>query len=70
MIPYCIAVYCIFQQYSSQYYGSPTESPTFTDIISKDTWQEDKYFAQLRLAGNCPFLIRKVMQGKGKVIHS
>ena len=56
------------QQYSTRFYGSPTESPIFTGIISKDIWREDKYFAQLRLAGNCPFLIRKVLQEKGKVI--
>ena len=31
------------------------QSPTFTGIISKDTRREDKYFAQFRLAGYCPY---------------
>ena len=51
---------------SREYYGSPVDVPGFTDIISNETWQEDKYFTQRRLAGICPFLLRKVTVGAGK----
>lgn len=48
------------------YYDSPTNLPDFTDIVSKDLWQNDTYFTQLRLAGSCPFFLRKVVQSNGK----
>lgn len=51
---------------SPEFYGSPVDAPGFTDIVLNETWQEDKYFTQRRLAGICPFLLRKVTVGAGK----
>lgn len=43
------------------YYDFPTDSQHFTDIVTRDMWQEDKYFTQRRLAGTCPHFLRKVV---------
>lgn len=32
----------------------------FTDHINTNDWKSDEAFAQRRLAGQCPFLLRKV----------
>ena len=41
---------------------------TFTNIIDNDIWKSDDSFVQRRLAGNCPFNIRKVTKN-GKVTN-
>ena len=41
---------------------------TFTNIIDNDIWKSDDSFVQRRLAGLCPFNIRKVTQN-GKVYY-
>lgn len=53
---------------SHEYYGSPVDIPDFTDIVLNESWQQDKYFAQRRLAGICPFLLRKVTFDAGKAM--
>ena len=39
---------------------TPTEHEGFTDTIKDGKWQEDKIFAQRRLAGICPYFLRQV----------
>ena len=38
----------------------PSEQPGFTNIIKDEKWQEDKIFAQKRLAGICPYFLQQV----------
>ena len=38
----------------------------FKDIVADDSWQTNRIFIQRRLAGTCPFFIRKVTVAKGK----
>ena len=38
----------------------PSEHDGFTNIIKGEKWQEDKIFAQKRLAGICPYFLQQV----------
>ena len=38
----------------------PSEQAGFTNIIKGEKWQEDKIFAQKRLAGICPYFLQQV----------
>ena len=43
-----------------QYFSNPTQLPDFTDHVTNGFWKTDEAFTQRRLAGVCPFYIRKV----------
>ena len=61
---------CSFMQAlkTPQYFSNPAMDTTFTNIIDNDMWKSDDSFVQRRLAGVCPFNIRKVTQN-GKVYY-
>eukprot|EP00111_Clytia_hemisphaerica_P024561 TCONS_00072416-protein len=61
-----VACYGAFQKaiqalQAPQYFGNPAEYPDFTDHITNGYYLEDNAFVQRRLAGQCPFLIQKVI---------
>ena len=43
-------------------FGNPTIYKDFTDHITNVQWRTDKAFVQRRLAGQCPFTLRKVVR--------
>ena len=50
-----------------QYFDDPSMHPTYTDHVKNEYWKTDDAFTQRRLAGQCPFLLKKVIQqGIGK----
>ncbi|XP_066921490.1 polyunsaturated fatty acid 5-lipoxygenase-like isoform X2 [Clytia hemisphaerica] len=56
------------QQLGPEQFSLPSQTPYFTDIIENGRWQEDKYFVQRRLAGQCPYFIRRVTKNEEKDI--
>jgi len=49
-------------------FGNPSIDKTFTDQMSNDYWRTDDAFAQRKLAGECPYSLRKVFL-KGNFLH-
>jgi len=42
--------------------GNPSMNDDFTNHITNGKWRTNKAFAQRRLAGVCPFTLRKVIR--------
>lgn len=52
----------LFQSQGVPYFSNPTQDADYaTDHFTSGFWKSDEAFVQRRLAGQCPFLMKKVI---------